>query len=157
MNPGELAISDPVLLLPPADGTDLPTATESILGRMAGSTRLQKGARVGVYWETYGFAATDSVEVAVWIERHTPQGILRRFGNALTITTDLNTPVAQSWTESQLGRNAQLIPGAVPIIGRSIVLDASNLPGGEYWLDVVVRKSGSEPVRSRRSFIVPDR
>jgi hypothetical protein len=157
MRSGEFAISDLVVLTPPSAGDQYPAETERVLPFMAGSTTFARGRRVGVYWETYGFAPDDSVEFAVWIERYTAQGLLRRFGIALNVATDRNTPVAQSWTETRLGRNANVIPGRVPVIGRSIVLDASALTPGEYWLDVVARKPGSEPVRSRRSIVITER
>ena len=156
MKPGETAISDIVLVMAPTDGTDLPKQPEQLLPKMAGSAQIAKGARLGIYWETYGFAPADTVEIAVWVERNTPQGILRRFGTTLGIATDFNTPVVQSWTESAVDSRAFVIPGATPIIGRSLVLDASHLRAGDYWLDIVVRKRGQEPLRSRRAFVVPD-
>jgi hypothetical protein len=157
MHAGDIAISDPVILRPPIGDAALPVETDALLARMVGSTRLARRARLGVYWETYGLAPTDSVEIAVWVERNTPQGILRRFGISLSVAVDLNTPVVQSWTESRLGRQAQVIAGAIPIVGRSIVLDASTLVPGDYWLDVVVRKAGGDPVRGRRAFTVASR
>ena len=152
-----VAVSDPVILVAPQDGSDLPTDFDQAMARMAGSTRLPPRARMGVYWETYGLAPADSAEIAVWIERFTPQGVLRRFGIALELATDLNTPVVQSWTESQIGRGAFTLPGRVPVVGRTIILDTSRLAPGAYWLDVVIRRPGSEPARGRRSFTVVTR
>ena len=105
---------------------------------------------------TYGFAPGDSVEFAVWIERYTQQGLLRSFGVRLNVATDLNTPIAQSWLETDVGRNAAVIPGRIPIVGRTLILDTSKLAAGEYWLDVVARQPGKEPVRGRRPFVVRD-
>ncbi len=152
--PGETAISDIVLLHAPSGKDLLPSDMAAALSRMSGSAHTDRGSRIGLYWETYGILPTDTVEIAVWIERHTPQGILRRFGTALNIATDLNTPVVQSWTETAAGPGAVVIKGRVPIICRSVVLDASKLRPGAYWLDVVVRKKGGEPARSRRAFTV---
>jgi hypothetical protein len=154
MNVGDIALSDVVILRAPDGETALPTRPDLALARMSGSLRADKNSKLGVYWETYGIAPTDTVEIAVWIERYTPQGILRRYGRAINVATDPNTPVAQSWTESAPGGGATVIPGRIPVISRSIVLDASKLRPGDYWLDVVMRKRGSEAVRSRRSFTV---
>jgi hypothetical protein len=122
---------------------------------MVGTSLVSKAGKLGVYWETYGFAPSDSIEVAVWIERHTPQGLARRFGIALRIATDLNTPVAMGWQEPQTSGNRTMVPsGPVQIIGHSVVLDTSKLPPGNYWLDVAVRKRGHDPVRGRTNFVV---
>ncbi len=154
MKPGELAISDPVLLQAPSADEVLPSLPDSALKRMAGATRVQNVGRLGVYWETYGFKPSDSLEVAVWIERYTPQGFLRRFAKRLNLAEDLNTPVAITWQEAQAGRNAYAFAGPVPIIARTVTLDVSKLAKGDYWLDIVVRKPGQEPVRGRRSFAI---
>ncbi|HYV96771.1 MAG TPA: hypothetical protein VE967_04860 [Gemmatimonadaceae bacterium] len=154
MHTGETAISDLVLLRPPAAQGDYPSDQRGILAMMSPSDTIVKGARLGLYWETYGFAASDTTEIAVWIERYTPQGILRRFGTALNIATDLNTPVSSSWTESGLTGRANIIPGRIPVVGRTVALDTSKLPAGDYWLRVVVRRPRGDPVESRRSFAV---
>jgi hypothetical protein len=154
MAPGETAISEPVILRAPSDDRALPNEPERALAFMAGSTRLSVVRRLGVYWETYGFQPGDTVDVAVWIERSTPQSVMRRIGNALRITTDLNTPVATTWTEPQPARIAFRVPGAVPIIARSVVLDVSQLALGDYWLDVAVGRPGQPPVRSRKRFTI---
>lgn len=153
----EQAISD--LLMLRALGVDqaAPTDLARVLPTMLGSQRIERNSRMAVYWETYGFLPTDTVEVAVWVERNTPQGILRQFGIALNVARDLNTPVAITWTENGEPGRVRLIPAAVPVVARSVVLDTSALAAGAYWLDVVVRARGREPVRSRRAFEVPPR
>ena len=107
-----------------------------------------------MYWETYGFAPSDTVEFSVWVERYTPQGIARRFTNSLHITQDLNTPVVVTWQETEGARRFHYLPGAVPVIGRSVVVDVSALPAGNYWLSVGARVAGREVVRERREMIV---
>ena len=154
MKPGEVAISEPVLLQAASSDEVLPSAPDSALKRMAGGTRVQNVGRLGVYWETYGVKATDSIEVAVWIERYKAQGFIRRFAKKLSLAEDLNTPVAITWQEAQAGHNAYVIDGPVPIIARSVTLDVTRLPKGDYWLDVLVRKPGQDPVRGRRSFTI---
>ena len=152
--PGGVAISEPVVLRAPPDGGELRNEMDSAIVRMAGSTRVPASKRIGVYWETYGLRPADSVNVAIWIERFTPQGVMRRFGIALRVATDLNTPIAMSWSEPDPSHRSYVIYGDVPIVGRSVVLDVSTLPRGEYWLDVAAGKPGQEPVRGRRAFSV---
>jgi hypothetical protein len=154
MSPGDFAVSEPVILLAPVGDEPAPLETNAALAMMAASTKTPATRKIAVYWESYGFKPTDSVDVAVWIERVTAQGTLRRFGNALRVTTDLNTPVATTWHEPQPGTRTHPMGGRIPIIGRSVVLDVSRLPRGSYWLEVAVAKPGQEPVRNRRNFIV---
>jgi hypothetical protein len=152
---GEVAISDPVILEAPTGDAPLPNDPDGALARMLGSTHLAAGTKqVGVYWETYGFTSTDSVEVAVRIQRYTPQGLLRNVGIAMKIATDLNTPVAISWREPDPGHGAFTMAGAVAVVTRSVVLDISGVPPGDYWLDVLVAKPGKAPVSARRAFSI---
>lgn len=152
--PGERAISDPVILTVPGGDAPVPTATDAALDHMAGSTRVRPIGRIGVFWETYGFLPTDTVRVAVVLERHSRESVARRLGQWLRLVPDRNTPVAVGWEEPQPAARVHVIAGPVPIIGRSVALDVSNLPPGEYWIDVQVGKPGQEPVRGRRSITI---
>jgi hypothetical protein len=154
MSVGEFAVSEPVILLAPAGDEPAPLEVNAALAMMAASTKTPATRKIAVYWESYGFKPTDSVDVAVWIERYTTQGTLRRLGNALRVTTDLNTPVASTWREPQPGFRINAMGGRIPIIGRSVILDVSRLPRGNYWLEVAVAKPGQEPARNRRTFTV---
>jgi hypothetical protein len=154
MQPGETAISEPVLLRA-SGGNALPSAPESALPLMATSHEVTSRDKLGVYWETYGFSAADSVEVAIWIERYTNQGIARSFGIALGVAKDLNTPVTISWKEPDSGHNSHVFrEGTVPVIGRSITLDISSLVAGDYTLEVAVRGRNRAALRSRVTFLV---
>jgi hypothetical protein len=44
--------------------------------------------KIGVYWETYGYAAGDSVDVAVIISRNEPLSKFRRLGMKLRLAHD---------------------------------------------------------------------
>jgi hypothetical protein len=148
---GMIGVSDPIILRAGFDG-DLPYSPDSAMSLMAGSTRVNISDRVGVYWETYGIGAADSAEILVRIVRRTKQGILRTIGIGMKIATDLNTPIAISWTEAQFGERGHVPSGMVPITGRSLRLDISRLIPGEYWLEVAVQKAGHESVRGHRAF-----
>ena len=153
MQPGEVAISDPVLIHP-SPGAELPTVTESALGLMAGSRRVKSGGSVGIYWETYGITAADTVQFAVWVERHTPQGIIRRFTNSLQLTRDLNTPIVVSWETIGGGERVDTGNGRIPAVGRSLSVDVSKLPTGAYWMEVAAQVRGREAVRGRTEIVV---
>ena len=65
LKPGEAAISEPVLI----STAESSNGADGALGQMLGST-VVRAQKIGVYWETYGYAAGDSVDVAVIITRH---------------------------------------------------------------------------------------
>jgi hypothetical protein len=150
----ERAISQPVFLEVPVTATELPSDPNRALNAMLGSSSIAQGAKLGVYWDTYGFAATDSVTLAIQVQRVTPQSALRTLGIAVNIATDLNTPIAISWTEPQPGHSAQFIGGVVPIGCRSVILDTSALPAGDYAITVVAAMPGREPVMGTREITV---
>ena len=155
MATGECAISEPVILQSPPGDEPLPNEPDSALGRMSGTTRLHAGLKtIGVYWETYGFAPGDSVEIAIRVQRYTAQSALEKVGIALNMRGDKNAPVSLAWTEPQPGHASHVTAGSVPIVSRSIVLNIASLPKGDYWLDIGVRKNRQEPVVGRRSFVV---
>jgi hypothetical protein len=153
MTAGDLAISPPVLISVNDTSTGVVT-TDLALSRMVPSHRHPRSSPLGVYWETYGLAPSDTADISVWIERYTAQGIARRFGIALNVTRDLNTPVVVSWRETRMPSNATHIAGRIPVIGRTMTIDLSALPTGEYWLEMAVRRPGQEPVRARRGIVV---
>jgi hypothetical protein len=151
LRPGEAAISDPVLIA--AEDAE-PPGPDRALQEMLGSTRVH-GAKVGVYWETYGYAAGDSVDVAVVISRHEPISKVRRIGMFLRLAHDLNGQVAVRWGEPTPGHSSWTVPGTVPIQARSIRLDLSRIEPGHYTVQVLVGKHGSTvpPLMSSRDFI----
>jgi hypothetical protein len=149
LRPGETAVSDPVLI-----GTDdaAPPGPDGALQRMLGSTRV-RGAKVGVYWETYGYEASDTVDVAVVITRRETLTKMRKLGMFLHVAHDINGSVAVRWGEPQPGHSAWSIPGVVPIQARSIRLDLSRLEPGHYNVEVQVGRKGGVPVTSSRDFV----
>lgn len=152
---GAIDISDPVFLAAPTSLDALPNDIDAVLPLMLGSTRLAQGVpRVGVYWETYGIAATDTVGIAVRVQRTTPLTMYDRLGLATGLGDNPNTPVTFEWKEPDPRHQARTLPGTVPIQMRSVVLDISALTRGEYTLEILVTKLGREPVRGTREFTV---
>jgi hypothetical protein len=149
LRPGETAISDPVLI---ATDDAPPPGPDNALQHMLGSTRV-RGPKVGVYWETYGYDAGDSVDVSIVIARHESLSKARRLGMLLHVAHDINGSVAVRWEEPQPGHSAWTIPGAVPIQARSIRLDLSRIEPGHYSVQVLMGRHGGIPISASRDFV----
>ncbi len=150
---GEVAVSRPVILVG-AGGVPLPLPADSLLERMAGSAVIGKGRSIGVYWETYGFSPDSNVDLGVWMQRATPQGLLREVGNLLGMTEDLNTPVVTTWRAPAAASAMIVSRGAVPVVARSVAVDMSHLAPGDYWLEVAAALPGRTPVRERTRIVI---
>jgi hypothetical protein len=154
MKKGETGISDPVLLIAPANGAALPNDATAVIPAMMGGTTLASGIKkVGVYWETYGYAATDTVDVSVRVQRQTPLTLLEQATSSLAGIGG-NTPLTFSWREPAAGHATHTVTGSVPIQMRSVVLEISALRPGAYTLEVTVGRPGQAPVRSERAFVI---
>jgi hypothetical protein len=133
----------------------IPREPEAAMGRMLGTTQIPRNQKsIGVYWESYGFGARDTVEVGLRIQRRTGQGLLATVGMALNVLEDKNAPVFVSWTEPNAAHSTFTVNGISTIVARAIALDISALPAGEYWLDAAVRKPGGVAATSRRALII---
>jgi hypothetical protein len=156
MGARDRAVSDITFIEAPASQSDtLPNTPDAALRLMLASTVVSsRVGRVGLYWETYGFAASDSVEVSLRVQRFTGQSMLRRVGIALGSANDLNAPIAITWNEPDPTRRAATLGGRVPTLGRSLVLAFGALTPGDYWLDITVRSRRGESASTRRVFTV---
>ena len=152
MGQGEIAISEPVLIRAPAPDERPASDPDVALGRMLGSTRVMDLQRVGVYWETYGIAANDSVDVAVKIDRLGQPGMFRRLGNALHIADRVDGSATVSWKEPQPAAATTTIPGPVPIQGRNVTIDLSRLVPDKYSVTVIVSRGGGQIASASRQF-----
>ncbi|HEY9226470.1 MAG TPA: hypothetical protein VIP11_07490 [Gemmatimonadaceae bacterium] len=150
LKPGETAISEPVLL---ATDDAAPPGPERALQKMLGTTRV-RGPKLGVYWETYGYAPGDSVDVAVVITRREQLSKMRKLGMFFRVAHDINGSVAVQWTEPQAGHDSWSIPGIVPIQARSIRADLSRLEPGRYSVEVRVNRKGVLPISASRDFVL---
>jgi hypothetical protein len=119
---------------------------------MLGSTRIVDLQRVGVYWETYGIAANDSVDVAVKIDRLGTPSMLRRLGNALHVADRVDGSATVSWKEPQPAAATTTIPGPVPIQGRNVTIDLSRLVPDKYSVTVIVSRGGGQIASASREF-----
>lgn len=137
LKPGEAAISEPVLLAP----TESATGAEGALDQMLGST-VVRAKKIGLYWETYGYAPGDSVDVALVVTRTEKLSAFRRIGMKLRVAHDPNGTVAVRWSEPQAGHDAWTIPSTVPIQARVVTLDLSQLEPGQYVVQVQAGRKG---------------
>ncbi len=154
MTRGETAISEPVLLVVPPNVTALPADADSAIALMRGSTTLSTGtSAIGVYWETYGFAARDPVEVTLSVQRQSGN-LLQRLGVVTGVAADPNALVTVSWKEPQPGHTVHTLDGPVPIQMRSVALNIPTLAAGTYTLTVAVGTRGKSPVTSTREFVL---
>jgi hypothetical protein len=150
LHAGETAISEPVLL---STEDDAPTSSNAALHQMLGTTHV-RGDKLGLYWETYGFAPSDSVDVSVVLSRHEQLSKMRRVGMFLHVAHDINGSVAMHWREPDLGTNGWSIPGVLPIRARSIRLDMSRIEPGHYNVQVLVARRGVlVPISASRDFV----
>lgn len=156
MRPGEVAISEAVLLNTTDNQSLSPARADSILDQMLGSVIIDvsRKPKIGVYWETYGVGARDSVTVGVRVERRVPVGGLRRLGMALRLTGDPNATVNITWREPDIGRITSTIASAVPIQSRTVVLDLSRLEPGPYDLVMSVAKIRDQAVTSVKRIVI---
>lgn len=160
MKPGQIAISDPVLLdvtASPLRPTvlDVREPREDLLDQMRAGIRVGPGDRaVGLYWETYGIAATDTVDVAVRVSSDTTLSGLRRLGAALKLVDDPSTSMAFSWREPDIGRPASTLTGPIPVQMRTLTINLQELRPGTYLIEVSVQRGASGPVRGQRRVIV---
>jgi hypothetical protein len=152
LKPGETAISQPVLLARPTERGA--PRLDCIVALMATTATVKRTEPFGVYWETYGFPASDTLTIAIWIERHTPESLLRKVATSLNLVEDQNTPIVIKWTAAPGAPDDLIIEGPVRVVGRQLRIDASHLAAGTYWLDVAAQVRGSPPVRGRREIVV---
>lgn len=154
MKPGDVAISDPLILAVRGGTISLPNFADSAVAFMNGSTALAVGSReMGVYWETYGIAAGDTVEITVGVQRK-GGGVLDRVSSAVGALSSSNGLVSASWFEPQPGHAVRNVGGAVPIQMRSLILNITALPVGTYTLEVSAKRRGSDTAKGSREFTI---
>jgi hypothetical protein len=155
MEPGTYDVSAPVFLTVPDDDGATPLDWDRLLDRMLPAHAIERGARLGVYWESYGLSLHDTVDVAVWVQRFTPQSALTRLGIALNLIGDLNAPLEVRWREPAIvaARHPVAID-QVPVIARYAVIDVTGLAAGDYWLTVAIGPPDRPSVQSRRGFTI---
>ena len=113
-----MSLSDPLMFEP----VDSEVANlESAMKTAIGSNSVRRG-KVGIYWETYGVARTDSAQPVSLTLTRVQMGTLRRIGQSIGLASRAS-PLTIRWN--------QMI-SAESITARSVVLDLSLIPKGRY-------------------------
>ena len=151
---GARAVSD-ALLFDPGDDETPRAGPEQAIARMYPSTTFRHPKHVGVYWEGYGFASTDTLDLTVRVAREDRPNVFMRTIHVLGIGTSDGYEVGIRWREVPGGSAAiQHVEKGVPFQSRSIVLDVSQLEPGKYLLQLEMSQQGAAVVTSERHFEV---
>lgn len=156
MKRSDIALSDPIVLQLGKDDTAPLEPNEALLARMLGSTTisLAENPRVGVYFESYGVRAGDTVSVSVTLRGRESVSILRRLGMAINVAGDPNASVTISWSEPNPAHITRTTGGAVPIQSRALSLEISALTPGAYDLVTGIKRGAQPEVTSTRRVTV---
>ncbi|MBA3917803.1 MAG: hypothetical protein C0516_04355 [Gemmatimonas sp.] len=149
LGPGTCALTEPALL----DGAVAVDPNTPFAG-LLGSTTLDRPTRMGVAWESYGFAPSDTVTVAVRLASADALSALRRAGMALRVADDPRVSVTMQWQEPDPARAGTVVPGTRPIVSRAVMLDVRQLRRGTYMLEVEMQSARCGTVTSQRELTV---
>ena len=135
-----LEVSDPLLLIP--DSLSLPQNRDEAVRAMMGTTTLDTGAELAIYWEVYGVVRGQPLEVSISIQG-AQAGFFTRVLRALRIRGDGQGPVV-SWSE----------PASAPMHPMAIGLDIGGLENGDYVLNIGIALLDGWTATGTRSFTV---
>ncbi len=138
--PREIAMSAPVFIRPPTAEEVRNDTPEAALARMYSTTRFDNISTIGLYSETYGFAAADTAVLTVrFIRNEKPaSGIFGRFIRGFR---EAKADVLVK--REEIARPSMFIPsGPVPIVGRVVTVDISELEPGDYTVIVGASRPG---------------
>ena len=152
MGPADVALSGLLLMRLPDRTMAPPHDPETAARYMAGSLTFDRSAPVAVYWESYGLAPADTVQVSVGVRRDDARSSARIAAAALGLASSLRDSITVRWTEPDARRSTTVLSAWKPIIGRSLTLDLAAFSAGAYVMTVEMRKGASVAVRSERRF-----
>lgn len=155
MKVGDLELSDIAFIDPKGDSVKISEPNEDLLDHMMGSVRLDsEHRRLGLYWESYGVAAGDSVKITLRIGNMVEVGTLQRIGIALRLSDDPNRSITQSWTEPDLNRGTRTLEGPIPVQLRAVALNLSQLLPGEYAVEISMQRPSGLTATTVRRFTI---
>lgn len=151
---GAKAVSQPLLIEPPDEGIGALTAEAAVV-RMYGSTTFTRVRRIGVYWEGYGFAATDTLEIALALSREDKPGIFERVTGGFGLWGEEGGRADIRWREVPGGsRTIVRMEGDVAVQMRSVALDLRRQRAGRYKLEVSMKTPGGTAVVGERRLVL---
>jgi hypothetical protein len=81
-------------------------------------------------------------------------GLLRRIGSRLGIADAGQTSIVMRWRDDKSRAGTATMIGNVPVRGRSIVIDLSQMKPGHYSLEIGAARPGESPANSRRQLTI---
>lgn len=138
---GSCALSEPLLL----HGAATEQTFEAVRQQVRSSTTLSTGRTTGLYWESYGFAASDSVDVQLIVESSE---------RSATSPLERERVVSMAWREPSA--TTALVPVAdhPTTLGRVMTLNLATLRKGNYQLRITMRSARCAEVAGTRAFQV---
>lgn len=147
LNARELALSTPVLL---RAGEPRAVQADTAVAHMLPSTTIGTDRRIGVFWESYGFADDDTVDIEVRVERLDRPGRFERITASVGLGEREVSGTTIRWREPQPGVR-QAGPINVPAIhSRSMTLNLTGLRPGAFALVVTLRTRDGRTASSLR-------
>jgi len=156
MKPTDVALSDPVFMRLPDRAMSVPVDEASVLQYMAGALTFPSNEMLALYWESYGLAAGDTVQIELKIRRDDEQSASRRIGAALGLASALRDSISIKWTEPDGRHTATNVSASRAVVGRSVALDVKALAPGAYVAIIEMRKGTQAPARSQRRFVITE-
>ncbi len=150
MLPNEVGVSDPAFVLLPSRGAEAPLDLETVLKQMVGSLSFTRQAPVALYWESYGFAPGDTVDVEIRIARRDENSLLRSLGAALGVADGRRDSISIKWREPDPGRAAAVVATNVPTVARTLAIDLRNLAAGTYAFIIEMARPDGTRARGER-------
>jgi len=151
----EPALSPPLLFDPSGSPPNL-LDLDGAVARMLLSTELERPRRVGVYWESYGFIATDTLDLEVRLTRQDEAGITTRIVDFFRPGPgpDPGT-VSLRWRELPGVHRARYDSDeGVAVAMRNITLELSALPRSTYTLAVAVRNTQGRTATNEMTLVI---
>lgn len=155
MTPDDVAVSDPVFILLPRRGGELPNTIAAVEAVMAGTLEFARSTPLALFWESYGFSPDDSASFELRVNRADDVNLARRVGSALGLVSALRDSVSIKWSEPDARNGASVVTAtSKTIIGRSVALDLSALPTGTYVVSIEMRSGARVAHGERRILLV---
>ena len=150
-----VALSTPLFLALPSDVRNAPTDPDSAVAFMAGTLTFARDTSLAIYWESYGFAATDTVDVRLRVVREEDASIARRVGEALGVIADRSDSVTIAWREPDVRRGRVVdVASSVPVLGRAVLVNTQRLTPGQYRLVLEMQRRDGVTTRSEQGFVL---
>lgn len=149
MGATDVALSDPAFILMPDFGAPPILDPDSAIARLTGSVQLPRNVPLALYWESYGFAVGDTVDVQLRILRDDGSA-LRSIGAFFGVVEAQRDSVSIRWREPDPGRNAREIPAMKPTVARAVSVDIRNLAPGSYVFSVEMTRPDGVSARGER-------